>query len=289
MNGTDWFEHMPSQKQTTLVKFGGELLEKPRRLRRIAKTLAEYSSKTPIVVVHGGGREVDSEIEKLGIPKRVVDGLRVTDQSTLEVVLGVLAGRINARLVAAIGAAGGSAVGLTGADAGISRVRRARRYRAVDGSMIDLGYVGVPDSNSKPRLIADLNQRGHIPVVASIGSDALGRLYNVNADTFAGDLAVRIRASRLLIAGTTAGVLDQSGRTIPTINEDVLMGLIEQKLAIGGMVAKLLACRVARAGGVKEVAIVDGRRSTFLDSKKGTSLTAVKSSLNPGRTLNHSG
>ena len=186
----------------TLVKFGGELLEEPRRLRRIAKILTEASRRVPIVVVHGGGREVDGEMARLGIPKQTVDGLRITDTDTLDVVLGVLAGRVNTRFVAAIGAAGGSAVGLTGVDGGLTQVRRVRRYRTTQGKSIDLGFVGVPTGHGSARVIEQLTRAGHIPVVASIGVDRTGRLYNVNADTLAGDLAPRIGARALIIAGT---------------------------------------------------------------------------------------
>ena len=265
------------KRPPTLIKFGGELLEDPRRLRRIAKALVEAIASKPIVVVHGGGREVDAEMARLGIPKRAVDGLRVTDAATLGVVVGVLAGRLNTRVVAAIGAAGGSAVGLTGADAGIARVRRARRYRAADGSVVDLGFVGVPEGSEAPTLVGDLTRRGHIPVVASIGSDAKGRLYNINADTLAGDLAPRIGARELIIAGTTAGVLDPSGRTIPVVDDQGLIRLIRERQASAGMVAKLLACRAAQAGGVKDVAIVDGRRSTFLVPGQAKGVTVVTS------------
>ena len=248
-----------------VIKLGGELLEEPRRLRRIARALVRIPASARLVVVHGGGREVDTEMARTGIPKRAVDGLRITDASTLDVILGVLAGRVNTRLVAAIGAAGGSAVGLTGADAGITRVRRARRYRATDGSRVDLGFVGLPEGNSPPGLIADLCRSGHIPVVASIGSDAVGRLYNVNADTLAGDLAERLGAQRLIVAGTTSGVLDEAGRTISEVDNTALIRLIREGQVSVGMIAKLLACRAAWQGGVDHVAIVDGRRNSAFD------------------------
>lgn len=263
------------RRRPTLVKFGGELLEEPRRLRRIAKALVEASERAPIVVVHGGGREVDRDMARLGIPKRAVDGLRTTDAETLDVVLGVLAGRVNTRLVAALGAAGGSAVGLTGVDSGLTQVRRAGRYRTVHGKSVDLGFVGVPTGNGSARLIAELTSAGHIPVVASIGVDRVGRLYNVNADTLAGDLAPRIGARTLIVAGTTAGVLDASGRTIPVADRARVDRLIQGGQASAGMVAKLLACQSARAGGVDSVAIVDGRRKAFLEISDASGMTRV--------------
>ncbi len=262
-----------------VIKFGGELLEEPRRLRRLARKVCETAARRRVLVVHGGGREVDAELARLGIPKRAVDGLRITDADTLDVVLGVLAGRVNTRLVAAIGAAGGSAVGLTGADAGVVRVAAARRYRATDGQQVDLGFVGQPRrAAAAPRLLLDLLRAGHVPVVASIGSDARGRLYNVNADTLAADLAVRLGAGRLTIAGTTRGVLDPDGRTIPVVDGRRLARLIRDGHVNAGMIAKLLACRAARGGGVAQVRIVDGRRPAMLENGDDADTTMVTAS-----------
>lgn len=259
-----------------VVKLGGELLEEPRRLRRIARSLRDAAARRPVVVVHGGGREVDAEMARLGIRKRAVDGLRITDADALDVVLGVLAGRVNTRLAAAIGAAGASAVGLTGADAGIAPVRPARRYRAADGTQVDLGFVGLPKRGADPpRLLAELMRAGHVPVVASIGGDGKGRLYNVNADTLAADLAVRLGAGRLTMAGATPGVLDANGRTVPAVDDARIGRLIEDGQARAGMVAKLLACRAAKRGGVARVEIVDGRRPAMLRGGDGTDTTGA--------------
>lgn len=268
-----------------VVKLGGELLEEPRRLRRIARSLRDAAARRPVVVVHGGGREVDAEMARLGIRKRAVDGLRVTDADALDVVLGVLAGRVNTRLAAAIGAAGASAVGLTGADAGIAPVRPARRYRAADGTQVDLGFVGLPKRGADPpRLLAELMRAGHVPVVASIGGDGKGRLYNVNADTLAADLAVRLGAGRLTMAGATPGVLDANGRTVPAVDDARIGRLIEDGQARAGMVAKLLACRAAKRGGVARVEIVDGRRPAMLRGGDGTDTTGATLVTGPAGT-----
>ncbi len=268
-----------------VVKLGGELLEEPRRLRRIARSLRDAAARRPVVVVHGGGREVDAEMARLGIRKRAVDGLRVTDAAALDVVLGVLAGRVNTRLAAAIGAAGASAVGLTGADAGVAPVRPARRYRAADGTQVDLGFVGLPKRGADPpRLLAELMRAGHVPVVASIGGDGKGRLYNVNADTLAADLAVRLGAGRLTMAGATPGVLDANGRTMPAVDDARIGRLIEDGQARAGMVAKLLACRAAKRGGVARVEIVDGRRPAMLRGGDGTDTTGATLVTGPAGT-----
>ena len=254
-----------------VVKLGGELLEEPTGLRRVARRLAGLAADGPLVVVHGGGREVSADLARRGVPVRAVDGLRITDEPTLEVVVGILAGQVNTRLVAALSAAGASAVGLTAADGRMTSVRRARRYRAANGTLVDLGFVGQPVGEARPRLALDLCAAGHLPVVASIGASRAGQLLNVNADTLAGHLAAGLRATRLVIAGATAGVLDADGRTIPAVDDAAIDDLIGGGQASAGMIAKLIACRTARRGGVGEVLIVDGRRPAF-DTSAGTAV-----------------
>ena len=263
-----------SWRPAAVIKLGGELLEEPARLRRLARALVEVAGREPLVVVHGGGREVDAEMARLGIPKRAVDGLRITDGATLDVVAGVLAGRVNTRLVAALVAAGASAVGLTGADGGLAPVRRERRYRAADGTDVDLGFVGRPFGAGRPALLVDLLAAGHVPVVASLSAAGRGQVVNVNADTLAGALAARLGARRLVIAGGTAGVLDAGGRTIPRVDDAGIDALIAGGQASAGMVAKLLACRAALRGGAGAVAIVDGRRARrgMFDRASGTAV-----------------
>ena len=258
--GSDHSRGAMSGVPPTVIKLGGELLETPARLRSLARALADVAAREPLIVVHGGGREVDAEMARLGIEKQAVDGLRITDAATLDVVAGVLAGRVNTRLVAALGVAGAHAVGLTGADARLAPVRRERRYRAADGRSVDLGYVGRPIGEGRPALLIDLLAAGYTPVVASLSAAAAGQVLNVNADTLAGDLAARLEARRLLIAGSTPGVLDEAGKTIPALDDAGIDTLISGGQASAGMVAKLLACRAALAGGAGEVAIVDARR-----------------------------
>ena len=270
----------PRPRPPAVIKLGGELLEEPARLRRLAGALADVAEREPLVIVHGGGREVDTEMARLGIPKRAVDGLRITDGPTLDVVAGVLAGRVNTRLVAALGAAGASAVGLTGADGALARVRRERRYRAADGTEVDLGFVGRPVGTDPPALLIDLLGTGHVPVVASLGAGSGGQMFNVNADTLAGFLAARLRARVLIIAGGTAGVLDADGRTIPTVDDRGIDALIGGGQASAGMVAKLLACRAALEGGAGAVTIVDGRQA-----RRGMFDHAAGRSSAPGTTV----
>jgi acetylglutamate kinase len=255
-----------------VLKLGGELLEEPEARRDIAVAIRRLATQGPLVVVHGGGREVDAELAAKGIPKHAVDGLRLTDVATLDVVVGVLAGRVNTRLVAAARGAGVRAVGLTAADAEVSTIRRAEVYTASDGSIVDLGLVGQPAGVDRPALLDQLCQTGRVPIVASIGADDAGQLLNVNADTLAGHLAARMGATRLLIAGGTSGVLDTQGRTIPSVDEPLLERLIADGRVSAGMVAKLIACRVARRGGVARIDIVNGKETDDLETARGTTI-----------------
>jgi acetylglutamate kinase len=242
-----------------VVKFGGELLEDKAGLDALTKALARLSRRTRLVVVHGGGREIDAALGRVGIAKRQVDGLRITDEPTLEIVVGVLAGLINTRLVAAFGAAGVRAVGLTGADAGIGRVKPAKPHVAASGAVVDLDRVGEPVGKDRPELLEDLCKKGYLPVVCSIGASADGRLFNVNADTLAGHLAARLKSPRLIIAGATAGVLDEHGATIADLSFDGIAAMVQRGTVSAGMIAKLTACRSALEGGARDVFVADGR------------------------------
>jgi acetylglutamate kinase len=194
-----------------------------------------------------------------------VAGLGITDVRSLEGVVAVL-GAVNTRLVAALVAAGVPAVGLTGADAACGLSEPAPPHRAVDGRLVDLDRVGIPSDKADTRIVTVAVGGGFVPVIACIGIGADGRLFNVNADTFAGHLAGRLGAKRLVIAGTTAGVLDQQGATVRVIEPPVLERLITERTATAGMVAKLRACEHALARGVGDVVIVDGRNAADLEA-----------------------
>lgn len=242
-----------------VLKLGGELLEDASRARLLATEIARAASEMRLAVVHGGGREIDAALAKAGIPKRQVDGIRVTDEPTLDVVVSVLAGAINTRFVGAINACGGRAVGLTGADSSVAPVAPMPSFRSSAGEAVSLGFVGQPVHDGVPHLVSHVIDGGYVPVVATIGADADGALYNVNADTMAAALAVRLQASRLIIAGTTPGVLDDGGITIAELGLEAERALAAAGTVNRGMLAKLHACRAALAGGVPHVAIVDGR------------------------------
>jgi acetylglutamate kinase len=252
----------PRPVAPVVLKFGGELLEDSGRMAALASTIGALTRKkpaVPLVIVHGGGREIDAALARSGIEKRQVDGLRITDAATLDVVVGVLAGLVNTRFVAALCAAGVRAVGLTGADAGVARVKAAAPHRSTKGEIVDLGRVGEPVGKERPALLLDLCRNGYVPVVSSIGASRSGLLFNVNADTLAAHLAARLASPRLIIAGATAGVLDTAGATIAEIDVRGVLALVKDGAATAGMVAKLAACRHALANGAREVFVADGK------------------------------
>ena len=221
-----------------VLKFGGELLEDRAHLATVVAALARIArTGRPLAVVHGGGREIDAALKTAGIEKRQVDGLRITSDATLDVVVSVLAGAVNTRFVAALNTAGVAAVGLTGADGrcGLSAV--APPHRAVDGRVVDLERVGVPDRAADTRVLQTLMRDGFVPVIACIGITREGQLLNVNADTLAGHLAAQLGAERLVVAGTTPGVLDAAGATLPALGADAIAALVGDGTATAGMIA----------------------------------------------------
>jgi acetylglutamate kinase len=250
-----------------VLKFGGELLDEPSRLQSVVAATARITAGgAPLVIVHGGGKEIDAALRLAGIEKRQVDGLRITDEATLQVVVAVLVGTVNTRLVAALANAGVPAVGLTGADGSCGLSEEAPPHQSADGRVVALGRVGLPSARADMRLLNTLAGSRFVPVIASIGVGDDGRLFNVNADTFAGHLAARLGARRLVIAGTTPGVLDGSGATMPALDPPRIARLVNDGTATAGMIAKLRACEHALAAGVDDVVIVDGRDQAALES-----------------------
>ena len=257
---------------TTILKLGGELLEDAQAMRSAAEAVAMLSAEGPLAVVHGGGRAIDADLRARGKAPRFVDGLRVTDDDTLETVVAVLAGRINTAFVAALVSAGVKAVGLTGADAAIGIATLAPPLKTTTGTLADLGLVGIPREDAPAQLLADLLGLGYVPVVASVGISADGSLLNVNADTLAAHLACAAAAQRLIVAGKTAGVFDADGATCPRLDQHDARAMVAAGTARDGMVAKLSACLRAIDGGVGEVRIVDGRAGSY-SGAPGTTIT----------------
>jgi acetylglutamate kinase len=255
----------------TILKLGGELFEAAAARAHICDAIAAITG--PLVVVHGGGKAIDAELARRGLAPKKVDGLRITDADTLDAVIAVLAGSANTALVSALVARGVKAVGLTGVDAGCGRATHAAPLQATSGAVVDLGLVGDP-TEADPALFRTLIDAGYVPVVACLGVDDAGQVLNVNADVMACRIAAALSNTagelcELVIAGTTPGVFDAAGGTIPTLDVDGMTQLIATGAANAGMVAKLNACRTALDAGVRAVRIVDGT-----DLKTGTTLVA---------------
>jgi acetylglutamate kinase len=262
----------------TLLKLGGELLEDAAAMARAADGIRALSADGPLVVVHGGGRAIDADLRARGVSPRFVDGIRITDSATLDSVLAVLAGRINTAFVAALGAAGVDAVGLTGADAWIGLSANAPPIQASTGEEVDPGLVGVPCEGGRPRLLIDLTRLGYVPVIATIGTTVDGTLLNVNADVLAAHLARAIQADRFIVAGSTPGVFDASGSTCAFLDRAAARAMVAAGTARDGMVAKLNAALAAVDGGVTVVRIVDGRGAGYADAQ-GTTVGAAQEAV----------
>lgn len=268
-----------------VLKLGGELVDTPAQRARVAAAAAAVAAHRPLVVVHGGGRAVDAELDRRGIAPKKVDGLRITDASTLDVVVAVLGGTANTELVAALVGAGVTAVGLTGVDAGFGRAARTHGYRSTSGSVVDLGFVGDP-VDVDASLVELLLVHGYVPVIASLGLEdgpadaATGpRVLNVNADVMACRIAAALAGSELVMAGTTPGVLDATGEPIPMLDTAGIDAAIAAGTATAGMVAKLTACRAALLEGAASVRIVDGRLfdpANGVDDAPGTTLVLAR-------------
>jgi acetylglutamate kinase len=268
-------------KRPLVLKLGGELVETPAQRGRIAACTARQLAGRPVIVVHGGGRAVDVELERRGIAARKVDGLRITDADSLGVVVAVLAGSSNTELVAALVSAKVPAVGLTGVDAGFGRAVRAVAHRTAGGQDVDLGFVGDP-TNMDTSLLRLLAREGYVPVIASLGMAEDGTILNVNADVMACRLAESLGDCDLVIAGGTAGVLDASGASIAALDLEGIDRVIADRTATAGMVAKLSACRTALASGVASVRIIDGRgldAAHGVADAAGTTLVAAAGSV----------
>ena len=256
-----------------VLKLGGELLETDEQRAMVAALAASIAGTRPLVIVHGGGRSIDIELDRRGIAPKKVDGLRVTDAATLDVVVAVLAGSANTSLVASLVAQGVRAVGLTGADAGLGRATPVNAHRTASGAVVDLGRVGDPVA-ADATVLTLLLAHGYVPVIASIGVDGAS-LLNVNADVMAARIAAALPGSELVIAGTTPGVLSSAGDTIPSLDGAEVDALIAGGTATAGMIAKLSAARQALESGAASVRLVDGRglvSAANLDAAPGTTL-----------------
>jgi acetylglutamate kinase len=260
-------EALPFMRQfndeTIVVKYGGNAMDKADLSRLFARdvVLLKQVGIHP-VVVHGGGPQIDKMLKRLDIVTERVDGLRYTDEATVEVVEMVLCGSINKRIVSAINEAGGFAVGLSGKDGHLIRARKLRRVRKdpVTGveTPLDLGFVGEP-AEITPHILDFFRESDIIPVIAPVGMGPAGETYNINADTAAGAIAAAAGARRLVMLTDVAGVLDKSGHLIQEMTASQVRERIADGTISGGMIPKVETCLQAVADGVDAAVILDGR------------------------------
>jgi acetylglutamate kinase len=251
--------------RTVVIKYGGHAMVDEGLAEAFARdvVLLKHLGANP-VIVHGGGPQIANLLDRLGIQSEFRDGLRVTDDATMEAVEMVLSGPINKSIVRAINAAGGKAVGLSGADGDLMRVTKATRTTRDASSeiekVVDLGYVGEPEKIDISVLAALMDsEKAIIPVIAPVGVGEDGRRYNVNADTAAGAVAAALQAKRLLLLTDVAGVLDKQGKLMREIRRDHVDTLMNDGTISGGMIPKLETAAKAVNMGVGGAVILDGR------------------------------
>jgi len=249
--------------KTFVIKYGGHAMGEPELGAMFARdiVLIKRVGIDPIVV-HGGGPQIGQMLERLKIKSSFVDGLRVTDRATVDIVEMVLSGQINKQLAADITNAGGLAIGLSGKDGHLIAARKLQRTRVDPDSSIeqilDLGFVGEPE-RIDPHLLREFERSDIIPVIAPIGLGPEGETYNINADTVAGAIAGSIQASRLFLLTDVAGVLDKNKQLISHLTVSQARALIEDGTAKGGMIPKIETCIAAVEQGVEAAVILDGR------------------------------
>jgi acetylglutamate kinase len=246
--------------RTIVVKYGGNAMVDQRLKESFAHdvVLLKLVGMNP-VVVHGGGPQIDEALERVGKKSTFVQGMRVTDAETMEVVEWVLAGEVQGELVTLINRFGGQAVGLTGKDGGLIRARKLRMPDKDDPSKShDIGQVGEIDAIN-PAVVKALQDDAFIPVISPIGFGADGETYNINADVVAGKIAEILKAEKLVMLTNTPGVLDKSGRLITGLTARQIDDLFADGTISGGMLPKISSALEAARSGVNSVHIIDGR------------------------------
>ncbi|UWR11972.1 acetylglutamate kinase [Sulfitobacter mediterraneus] len=235
---------------TVVIKLGGHAMGSDEAMQEFARdvTLMRQIGVNP-VVVHGGGPMINAMLKRLDIQSEFVDGKRVTDAATMEVVEMVLSGLVNARIVQAITEQGGRAVGLSGKDSGLI---------LCESENPALGLVGKP-SKVDPRVLRDLADKGIIPVIAPLGMGANGETFNINGDTAAGAIASALKADRLLLLTDVAGVKNGDGEVLTELTPDQIRDMVADGTIAGGMIPKTETALAAIDGGVRAAVIIDGR------------------------------
>ncbi|MEY3669513.1 MAG: acetylglutamate kinase [Burkholderiaceae bacterium] len=246
--------------KTVVVKYGGNAMTDEALKQGFAHDVVLLKLVgINLVVVHGGGPQIEELLTRVGKKGEFVQGMRVTDAETMDIVEMVLAGKVNKEIVELINHAGGKAVGLTGQDGGLIRARKLMlSAQDAPDQMLDIGQVGEIEQVD-PDIVHSLLRGGFIPVIAPIGSGAQGETYNINADLVAGKLAEILKAEKLVLMTNTPGVLDKTGRLITGLTAREIDALFADGTLSGGMLPKISSALDAARGGVQSVHIIDGR------------------------------
>jgi len=272
---------------TVVIKYGGHAMvdETLKKTFALDIILMKFVGLNPIVV-HGGGPQIGEYLKRLSIEARFVDGMRVTDQETMDVVEMVLAGKVNKEIVHLINRNGGRAVGLSGKDGHLITARKMtyKKDRGADQppEIIDMGLVGEI-TEVDTGILAGLLEKGFVPVIAPVGAGKGGETYNINADLVAGRIASSLRARKLILLTDTEGVLDRDGRLISTLTPEKTRALTADGTIQGGMIPKTRCCLEALEMGVGKAHIIDGRKEhailveIFTESGVGTQLVPAES------------
>ena len=246
--------------RTIVVKYGGNAMPDDHLKQCFARDVVLLKLVGfNIVVVHGGGPQIESLLARVGKKGEFIQGMRVTDAETMDLVEMVLGGQVNKEIVNLINQHGGKAVGLTGKDGNFIRARKLMlENRDIPGDLIDIGHVG-DISQIDPSLIALLDTGAFIPVIAPIGVGKAGETYNINADVVAGKIAEVLKAEKLVLLTNTPGVLDKAGNLVSGITPKQIDEMVEDGTLSGGMLPKIGSALDAARNGVKGVHIIDGR------------------------------
>ncbi len=248
--------------KTFVIKYGGSTMEEERLKRSFALdvVLLKYIGLNP-VVVHGGGPQIGEMLTKIGKKSQFIEGMRVTDEETMEIVEMVLVGKVNKEIVSLINQQGGRAVGLSGKDGGLLLAEKMRLTKTSTNEKgqetIDIGMVGEV-KKVRPEVIQALEKEGFIPVIAPIGVGESGETYNINADLVAGKIASALKAEKLILLTDVEGVLDQGKNLISTLSSSEAQKLMEQKIISSGMIPKVRCCLDALEEGVRKTHIING-------------------------------
>jgi len=245
--------------KTIVIKYGGNAMIEPELKEGFARdvVLLKLVGMNP-VVVHGGGPQINDLLNRVGKQGEFIQGMRVTDSETMEIVEMVLGGLVNKEIVSLLNQHGGRAVGLTGKDGHFIRAKKMFLKGEGDEEQIDIGQVGEIESID-PELVALLDTRDFIPVIAPIGVGAEGEAFNINADLVAGKLAEVLGAEKLILMTNTPGVLDKQGQLLTGLTPSIVDQLVEEGTISGGMIPKIASALEAAVNGVNAVHIIDGR------------------------------